>query len=480
MRGALILSFVDDTYIMVRSYSWELNCARIELIHNILFKWAKENGITFAPDKYTLLHFRSSDCQDTITLRPNIDGLPPDEKLFKYPFIDILGVRVDDRLSWEEHLKKIEDKITRQKSFMRCMSGSLWGPNLVEMRQLYLGQLQSIIGYACPIWFLSFKGSIKQGRILKPQADELDRLQGECLYITSGAFKNTSRALLRKELHIHRLSDYLAAKAIAHQAKVHNTPHAKGPRNERNRLLTPKQQERHPLHLLDKAAVQLKALAKKLVGESLGREEAENMWNDESRHAERSHAINNSTKVVLNALSSGAWAKYKKTRKPRTMLERPLALNEGWDKTSLNYYKGLTRRQSTILLHRRTGWIGLRSYLHWAELETSNLCPSCYAGSHTVEHLFIHCKMLREPQQELFNKVGNHDLRAIFQDHPRLAADFALQNFGIPQFDPLAAGSPMGGAIQGQKRPSPFVADTQGGTPLVKRQKTLSELSRWK
>lgn len=95
-----IYAFVDDTYIIVRSCSFKKNCEVLEWVYAQLLKWSKENGVTFDPGKYGLLHFSGHrDGGSEVTLRPCIDDLPPDDVLFKEPYLDILGVWVDIRLS---------------------------------------------------------------------------------------------------------------------------------------------------------------------------------------------------------------------------------------------------------------------------------------------------------------------------------------------------------------------------------------------
>ncbi|CCF34437.1 hypothetical protein CH063_06429, partial [Colletotrichum higginsianum] len=57
----------------------------------------------------------------------------------------------------------------------------------------------------------------------------------------------------------------------------------------------------------------------------------------------------------------------------------PPALQEGWGRQSLEYYKGLPRAQSTMLLHCRTGVIGLKSYLYSLNTAKTKVCsPSLH------------------------------------------------------------------------------------------------------
>lgn len=51
-------SFVDDTYLIAVSKSYERNCRALAAIHNRLLEIARPLSITFGPEKYDLMHFR--------------------------------------------------------------------------------------------------------------------------------------------------------------------------------------------------------------------------------------------------------------------------------------------------------------------------------------------------------------------------------------------------------------------------------------
>ena len=75
------------------------------------------------------------------------------------------------------------------------------------------------------------------------------------------------------------------------------------------------------------------------------------------------------------------WRQYQ--RRPTTYgslsTGRLPVLEEAWGPQSLEYYRGLSRAQRTMLLHCRTGRIGLRAYLHaiHADPEKVRLYPRC-------------------------------------------------------------------------------------------------------
>lgn len=437
----MTFAFVDDTYIMVRSNSWEKNCRKIAQVHHVLNSWAEEHGISFAPEKYGLLHFLPPNTKSgSVKCVPNIDKLPPAEKLFEKEYLDILGVRVDNRLSWKFHVDSIFDKVARHRRYLRCISGSTWGLNLFKMRQLYVCKLLPIIAYGCGAWFFDYQGTIRQGHILQHLVKKLDTLQGELLVQISGAMKNTSRILLRKELHIYPLSQTLRIKAIAFHTCVYDTEHAKELRLTRERAgLGAQRLKAHPFTQLDILAEKLKNMAKIQQQRRYGGYVIEGAWNGDPDSARgRRNYIKQTTQDMLNFQASAEWDRYRNSRVPSSPESKTLALREPWAKRSLNYYKHLSRRQGTMLLHCRTGWIGLRSHLKRLNLEDSDRCPHCNKGPHCVEHLFIHCKhkSLALPRIRLFREAGTRNLNTIITRHARLAANFAITNFGIEQFSP--------------------------------------------
>lgn len=164
---------------------------------------------------------------------------------------------------------------------------------------------------------------------------------------------------------------------------------------------------------------------------------SESIWNGNPGSAKtRRTNIKETTTDILNFQASTEWEQYRASHAPSSPENKVLALREPWSPRSLKYYKTLNRKQSTMLLHCRTGWIGLRSHLKRLNLEQSDRCPHCNKGPHCVEHLFIHCKhkSLALPRKRLFHEAGTRNLNTIVTKYPQLAANFAITNFSIEQF----------------------------------------------
>ncbi|KAJ6207002.1 reverse transcriptase (RNA-dependent DNA polymerase)-domain-containing protein [Bipolaris maydis] len=126
--SANLFSFVDDTYILLSTKSYEENVAKMGVIHDRLYKWADQNGMRFSPSKYHIMHFSRSgqgnkdeDCK----LLPNMIGfqsLSKEEKeSILQPTMTILGVVFDRRLTWEAHAEcdSMWARATTRKSWIK-------------------------------------------------------------------------------------------------------------------------------------------------------------------------------------------------------------------------------------------------------------------------------------------------------------------------------------------------------------------------
>ncbi|KAF4426471.1 hypothetical protein CFRS1_v009760 [Colletotrichum fructicola] len=136
-----------------------------------------------------------------------------------------------------------------------------------------------------------------------------------------------------------------------------------------------------------------------------------------------------------------------------------------YGKHNLEAYKPLRKAQGTILLGIKTGINGLNKPLFDMHRKETFMCP-CGEHAHTVEHLFIHCKLLDRPREHLRRAVGGRlHFQALLECYPELAANFAIHYFGLeqfkwtakhmpnPQFPDLRADNRL--ALRDGRRPSP-------------------------
>ncbi|KAF5517530.1 putative RNA-directed DNA polymerase from transposon X-element [Colletotrichum aenigma] len=219
-------SYVDDSYILVTSRTLKENREILEKYHEQVMEWATPNGIRFDPGKYKVMHFTRNEKCD---LYPRIPGLTVkhvinnsvDPEAPKY--LRILGVMVDPALKWDAHIANLESKVKKKLGFLKRISSSVMGPNLIDMRRLYITSVRPIITYACACWFVLADGKGQPFRITKKLIARLDRLQRECLVEISGAYSQTPVMVLQKELNIEPIEVALHRIATAHRVRNTNT-----------------------------------------------------------------------------------------------------------------------------------------------------------------------------------------------------------------------------------------------------------------
>jgi len=125
-----------------------------------------------------------------------------------------------------------------------------------------------------------------------------------------------------------------------------------------------------------------------------------------------------------------------------------------WGRDNLKTYRGLSRKESTILLHYRTGFIGLGDFLLRVKAVTTKACPYCKTGDHTVAHLLRECTSdyMQPKRERLMIQTGHgtdQNLDFMTRRFPKVVAQFAINHFQLAQFSEFNWQEPP----KGQKRP---------------------------
>ncbi|KAF4465288.1 zinc knuckle [Fusarium albosuccineum] len=438
-------AFVDDTYVIAVSSSYQENCNAIEAFHAEILSAAEPLGILFGPEKYHVMHFKAPYKKlkgEKLDRLPNIPGLKRKDEPCQQ--MKVLGVIVHYMPRWQKHVESLKAKVKKRMNYLRRISGPTWGPSLSTMRMLYLTKIRPVITYACAAWFTldpdSPNGPDFTWRITVQAISDLESLQRECLRQIAGAFMNTTGIVLEKELHIEIISVLLNRLATFHRAKELDSPECHQLRQMRTA------HARHPFNWLEGPAAALY-------------NDAENTKEWRLHQADPHSSVGNETKrmSIMRGLSkddarercSKKWTDYLKERPLRQERERnkpgnqgllrhsphvPQALIEPWGGESLKYYLKLSRAQSTMLLQCRTGFIGLKNHLCKINSAESPMC-SCKRTYETVFHKLIQCSKLQEARDSLERQVGHTDFSRLLTTDGKVAAEWAITFFGIKQFD---------------------------------------------
>ncbi|KAF4870852.1 RNA-directed DNA polymerase from mobile element jockey [Colletotrichum siamense] len=383
-------SYVDDSYILVTSRTFKENREILEKYHEQVMEWATPNGIRFDPGKYKVMHFTRNEKCD---LYPRIPGLTVkhvidnsvDPEAPKY--LRILGVMVDPALKWDAHIANLESKVKKKLGFLKRISSSVMGPNLIDMRRLYITSVRPIITYACACWFVLADGKGQQFRITKKLIARLDRLQCECLVEISGAYSQTPVMVLQKELNIEPIEVALHRIATAHRVRNTNTL-------EGERML---KVARRPFHRMRSfacfdvhpywVAYQQAGLVNDEIVQHYGLERSVRLGRNVSGW------FNQYLREQGVLRSAYLWAEFAEKhalKAPRTCGYEAVTYMGKWCINIMSIHLGKTRAQSTILLHMRTDHNGLNANLFSINRADTNMC-TCGEGEHTVEHLLFDC-----------------------------------------------------------------------------------------
>lgn len=258
---------------------------------------------------------------------------------------------------------------------LRRISGSIWGPKLKTMKQLYVTKILPIITYACGAWFMHGHKGLKWG-LTKKRLGILESLQYQCLLQISGAMKGTARIVLEKELNIDSIQVTLGRLAATHRAKMFGTPDHNALVECRTKPGEADDDRDHPYVVLDEAARRLKERTWQGMVAEHGKAKASMKW----RQPEvRNKTLGDYSKGDAFRESEAIWDEYRRKRAQKHATVSP-AMKERWGaETFLKCYSNLPRAQTTILLQCRTEVIGLNNYLFSKEVcgLESSIRPSC-------------------------------------------------------------------------------------------------------
>ena len=128
------LSYIDDTALTVSSRSLAQNCQILQQAAQWLFEKGKSQFIQFDRDKIDLIHFHSKRKVDLeqITIRlTNIE-------IASSPIIKWLGIHLDSKLLFYEHMRKKIAEATRVFYQIERLSNTERGLSFQAIRQLYI------------------------------------------------------------------------------------------------------------------------------------------------------------------------------------------------------------------------------------------------------------------------------------------------------------------------------------------------------
>jgi hypothetical protein len=144
------LEYVDDVNILIYEKSIEENCRNLERMHKLCERWAIRHEFVFVSMKYELIHFIKNSKKFDMTITIKIDSNTIQSRID----IRVLDVQIDTRLKWDSHIRKIQEKMTKQIMIFTKLSIFIWKTIFRKTRVLYIFVVRFVLIYDVFVWYM--------------------------------------------------------------------------------------------------------------------------------------------------------------------------------------------------------------------------------------------------------------------------------------------------------------------------------------
>jgi Reverse transcriptase (RNA-dependent DNA polymerase) len=464
--------FVDDHNLLAWSRTTTANCVRLEQMHTECITWAKRHGMTWNPDKYSIIHFTKQRRTNGLQLSavPNI-GM----KDRPVPCIKVLGLWVDSKLSWKPHIQNTATKATGQIAAMSRLLGSTWGATLKRSRLIYTAVIRPTITYGCNVWFAPNTPARTQPResTIRP----LVIAQNKALRKITGAYRATPIPVLEKEAGIEPLPLYMHGKAMKYALKRSDSDGQRAVEDSKSRIRRGFQKRKGrprcikitPQEKLLAQAKQAEIQGQIVIDQNKARKEEERLeqarqraeeherrdcldWPRGRRPPWRRNPTRTRSRPTTRLRDFQTNQPPPKNRHPKLTgpqfkCKHPIdhwkheqwkikwehfrdrqrqhhspALDEAfatWEQIVPKLHEGLTRPQSSLATLLRTEVVGFNAFLHKQRVPgvTSQGCP-CGGPYQNARHVVMDCPLHEEGREEMLTEAGTRNF-SILMNEPR-------------------------------------------------------------
>ncbi len=183
--------YVDDVNILIYEKSIEENCRNLETMYKLCERWAIRHEFVFVSIKYELIHFIRNSKKFDMTITIRIDSNTIQSKID----IRVLDVQIDTRLKWDSHVRKIQEKMTKQIMIFTKLSIFIWKAIFRKIRMLYIFVVRLVLIYDVFVWHMLKNKKLKM-------INKLAIIQNRCLRSIFESFRSISISILKAETHV--------------------------------------------------------------------------------------------------------------------------------------------------------------------------------------------------------------------------------------------------------------------------------------
>src|SRR5690606_27711981 len=144
------LSYMDDVALVAQSPSLKTNTTTLATVASIPFDWANANAVTFDDPKSEMIYFYR---QRNFTTIEHQLRLPNGTMVVPKACLRWLGVWLDSKLSFKEHVKIKVAAAQRSLALIRQLANTEKGLSAAGMHQLYQSCVISVADYGSEVWW---------------------------------------------------------------------------------------------------------------------------------------------------------------------------------------------------------------------------------------------------------------------------------------------------------------------------------------
>lgn len=222
--------FADDTSFVVEGSDLLEMCTKVSSEMNKLHKWFKVNKLSLNLSKTNFMVFSHTNapCEYNISIdNTNIEQIN---------CIKFLGVYIDCKLTWSQHVNVVHTKIAKNLSVMRRVK---WLLNETALYTLYCSFVLPYMDYCCEIWGNTYKNRIQPLYILQKRAIRICcqleyRAHSKPAFFKCNALTIFDLIDLKSMVIMYKIYNRLMPNNFLSRFKVVNTTHAHNTRQENN------------------------------------------------------------------------------------------------------------------------------------------------------------------------------------------------------------------------------------------------------
>jgi hypothetical protein len=394
--------YVDDVNILIYEKNIDENCRNFERMHKLCERWAIRHEFVFVSIKYELIHFIKNSKKFDMTIIIKIDSNTIQSRID----IRVLDVQIDTRLKWDSHIRKIQEKMTKQIMIFTKLSIFIWRTIFRKIWMLYIFVVRSILTYDVFVWYMLKN---KKSKMINKFAV----IQNHCLRSIFESFRviSISISILKVETHVvfidlHLNQLQIQIKYRMQIADMSNIIHRKC------RSITSKLNndfEKLRMHKFISNELKHEWIAQQLIDKQTSSIVARfAFWANSVRFDHDATRFNNQRKREMNRVHMNRWKK-RWTEYAFFVFASISIQIDLVDKKRFKLHDQLKKIESFLTIQIRIEKIDFASFLHSRKiLDVKSIFCRCDWSNQTTKHVIMFCSLMND-QNQLFKDVDIND-----------------------------------------------------------------------